>query len=372
MDRFDLLIIQPTAFCNLNCSYCYLPNRRDRHLMPIGTIERVLSQCLASARCSRNLSIIYHAGEPLVAGVPFFQKAYDLASKLRPPDISITHYVQTNGTLINENWCEFFKATGFRVGVSLDGPRHIHDLHRRTWAERGSFDQVMRGVELLKSNGIPFSIISVITKDTLSDARAFHDFFVSNRILRVGINIDEIENANRSSSLAGLDISNYEAFLRELSRLAAGSGLSLRELEHARNTLYSQLKTGAGPRVTPLYSISFAANGDFTAFAPELLGAKSDLYQDFRLGNIHATSLDEALQGKKYARIASDFNAGVARCKAECEYFEVCGGGSASNKYFENGTLDSTETLNCRFQVKALFNVILDEARQKISIECNE
>lgn len=327
--------------------------------MPLRILERILEDALSSSFCAKHLSIIYHAGEPLVAPISFYEHAWDYAERKSEQRIVLRHFLQTNGTLITQQWISFFQKTGFNVGLSLDGPQTLHDVNRTTRTGDGTFHRVMRGVHLLKSNNVPFTVIAVVSKSTLNQTRQFHDFFVDHKIPRIGLNVEEVEHANRSSSLEDINPCAYFDFLSELWDLCQESGLKVREFEFAKQVIFTQLKGDPQPIVDPLYSLTFSKHGEYTAFAPELLGAKSSSYGDFSLGNIMgAHHLDTAFATEKYQRIADDFFEGISQCRNTCDYFNVCGGGNASNKYFENGGLDSTETMYCRLHVKTMMDLV--------------
>ena len=111
----------------------------------------------------------------------------------------------------------------------------------------------------------------------------------------------------------------------------------------------------------PFAILSVDYRGNFASFSPELLGLPSRHYGDFLLGNVFADSLESAARGPRFAAIHRDIVAGIERCRGECPYFALCGGGAPANKYFENGSFDSTETLFCRFYRKSLADVLLDK-----------
>src|SRR5688572_7242683 len=99
--KTELLIIQGTAFCNLDCSYCYLPNRDDRRRMELTTLRLIFERVFESPFIGTTLTVVWHSGEPLVLPIDFYRSAFDLADELQPADLSLSHSFQTNGTLIS-------------------------------------------------------------------------------------------------------------------------------------------------------------------------------------------------------------------------------------------------------------------------------
>src|SRR5437588_7446046 len=114
--------------------------------------------------------------------------------------VRLNHCMQTNGTLINDEWCEFIKGCQIEIGVSLDGPKDLHDHNRKTRSLNGTFDRVVRGLSLLRNHDIPFHVISVLTRRSLADPTAIFEFFESLGIRRVHFNIEEIEGIHSQSS----------------------------------------------------------------------------------------------------------------------------------------------------------------------------
>ncbi len=138
----QLLILQPTPFCNLDCDYCYLPNRDSHARMPLDTVRKVAEQLKQDQLLSPMLSVVWHAGEPLVLPIQFYQSAFETFNEVLGDICQVFHSIQTNATLIDADWCELFKNYQVRIGVSIDGPQFLHDKHRKTRQGKGSFNQV--------------------------------------------------------------------------------------------------------------------------------------------------------------------------------------------------------------------------------------
>lgn len=159
--------------CNLACDYCYYSTCGGK---PGGEIQRVEEAVLESfirnvmERNKRSASFAWQGGEPLLAGLDFFEKVIELQQKYTPPQMIIANSLQTNGTLITKEWAEFFKKHGFLIGVSLDGVQDIHDSHRVYSNGSGSFNQVMRGIRHLQEQQVDFNILTVLHKGNVGKA----------------------------------------------------------------------------------------------------------------------------------------------------------------------------------------------------------
>src|SRR5471032_3308070 len=123
MPQIQLLVVQPTPFCNIDCRYCHVPDRTNKAIVADETLKNLFSKVFASGWAKEGLSVAWHAGEPLVLPVAFYRRAFPLIDELKPAGLPVTHSFQTNGTLIDDSWCEFIAEAHVSVGVSIDGPQ---------------------------------------------------------------------------------------------------------------------------------------------------------------------------------------------------------------------------------------------------------
>src|SRR6202040_4132146 len=182
MPRIQLLVVQPTPFCNIDCRYCYLPDRTNKAVVSKDTLKNLFSQVFASGWADEGLSVVWHAGEPMVLPIAFYRHAFALIDELKPAELPLNHSFQTNGTLIDDAWADFIIEAKVNLGVSIDGPRRFHDLNRVNRAGRGTFDKAVSGVRLLRSRGVPFHVISVLTAASLNAPREMFEFYLNEGI----------------------------------------------------------------------------------------------------------------------------------------------------------------------------------------------
>jgi uncharacterized protein len=360
----DLLVIQPTPFCNLDCDYCYLPNRQSKARIAAQTLRRTFQRVFESDLVGGPFTVVWHAGEPLALPLSFYREAVEIMAECNQHNVPVQHSIQTNGTLINESWCSFIEQHSVRIGVSVDGPDFLHDIHRKTRGGEGTFPRVVRGINLLRHANIPFYVISVLTRDALSFPDELFDFYQAHDILDLAFNIEEIEGPHRNSSLQQSDA--YARFTRFLGRFydlnaRSDRAIRLREFDSSISAMMWQGDRDqiASHQTTAMGIISVDVEGNFSTFSPELLGLSSPKYGSFTFGNVASDSFEAALRTEKFRSIAADIARGVELCRQSCAYFDYCGGGAPVNKYFENGRFDSTETLFCRFSKQAVFDVVL-------------
>ena len=172
----------PTAFstmlkpigsrCNLDCAYCYYLDKAGIYggreaLMGDELLEEYIGQYIDGNKVDI-VTFNWHGGEPLVAGIDFFRRAMELQKKYAG-DKRIDNTIQTNGTLLTEEWCRLFRENNFLVGVSIDGPRDIHDAYRKDKGGQPTFDKVVAGIEMMKREGVEFNTLSTVNR--LSEGR---------------------------------------------------------------------------------------------------------------------------------------------------------------------------------------------------------
>jgi len=161
------LLAKPTgAVCNLGCRYCFFLSKKDLYpgstfRMSDALLESYIRQYMESQKVPLAI-IAWQGGEPTLMGLDFFKRAMDLVRKYRRPGMVIHNTIQTNGILIDEEWCRFFKENNFLVGLSLDGPREIHDAFRVDKAGRPTFDKVFRAAKMLRRHSVDFNILTTV------------------------------------------------------------------------------------------------------------------------------------------------------------------------------------------------------------------
>jgi uncharacterized protein len=254
--------------------------------------------------------------------------------------------------------------------VSIDGPEFLHDRNRKTRSGRGTFSQVISGIQRLQAHAVPFHVITVLTRASLDYPDELFEFYLEYGIRQVAFNIEEIEGIHLNSSLNSPELCDrFGDFLERFYDLVQLSGepFFVREFASAVAGIMaeSDREECFTHQTIPMAIVSVDCHGNFSTWSPELLGLRSSLYGDFTLGNVMTDSFDSVLTTPKFQHLSDDITAGIQSCQATCEYFPFCGGGAPVNKYFENGSFRSTETMFCRLTKKTVFDVVL----QKLEVE---
>ena len=179
---FNVMIKPAGSLCNLDCRYCYYLDKADIY----GGVEprmslQMLETCVREyiqANDVPEVTFNWHGGEPLVMGLDFYRKAVALEQKYAG-DKTIRNTIQTNGTLIDQNWASFFRDNGFLVGISIDGPADLHDRYRRDKGGAPTFDKVLRGISLLYRNNVEFNTMTTVNKTSEGRGLEVYSFLKS-------------------------------------------------------------------------------------------------------------------------------------------------------------------------------------------------
>lgn len=360
-DSFHTLVLQPTTLCNLDCSYCYLPDRKRRALMPVAVAEACADSILDQAS-SHPVDVVWHGGEPTTTPIGHFRSLLAAFEGLRS-DSKVRHGIQTNGTLIDDRWCRLFSEYAFEVGISIDGPPWAN-RERVDWQGGSTFGRTRRGIERLQAAGIDFTIICVVTPSTIGQADELIDFFGAIGCESVGFNIEEDEGAGR----AGVEERHaYEFWRTLLRRRAAGTSLRVRELDRLNSYISAEQASGLVRRpFDPIPTVGCC--GDTVLLSPELLGIKDDGYADFIAGNVLRTALPRMIADAHQLKYVVEFERALKACAAGCEFFSFCGGAQAGNRYFEHGDFSTAETAYCRNTRQSLIRATADHLTEGITV----
>ncbi|MEU5915648.1 cyclophane-forming radical SAM peptide maturase AmcB [Streptomyces sp. NPDC047141] len=355
------VIMQPTTQClPMDCTYCYLPLRKTKHLMTVDVARAVAASANGWAADDPAFEVVWHGGEPLATG-------REHLSALMAPFEGVKHSVQTNAALVDDAWCDFLLGRDVAVGVSLDGPADMN-RHRVTLAGRSGFHVAMRGIERLRRHGIPFSAIAVVSDPDPKDAARLYEFFAELGVTTLGVNVEEEEGVNRGvrpsdtaratdfwAALADAWRANPVLRLREIERVLRFAGAVLQE------EVTSSLPASAP--WDPLPTVAY--DGGVVMLSPELAGFTDDRFGDFTTGNVLGHGLDLLVaEAEERTPWITEFWEGVDACRVGCPYFAFCGGAHPANRYFEHeGRMDGTRTRYCTTAKIALMEGVTRHVR---------
>lgn len=179
---FTTMIKPVGSLCNLDCEYCYYLGKADLYgghqpKMSDELLERYISQYIEAVQVP-TVTFCWHGGEPLLAGIDFYEKAVALQNRYKG-NKQIENSLQTNGLLVNPDWCSFFRENNFLIGLSIDGPKDIHDAYRRDRGGHPTFDRVIRALEMMATSGVEYNTLSTINNRCAGQGRRVYEFMRS-------------------------------------------------------------------------------------------------------------------------------------------------------------------------------------------------
>lgn len=317
-------------FCNLRCRYCFY-NTRDqltRNVMSNELLEKFLAEYMGLF--SGRLFFIWHGGEPLLAGLPFFERVIELQTKHLKEGQKVKNAIQTNATLIDDKWAEFFKTHDFKVGVSLDGDKKSHDHFRLNHGGGGSFDRVVRGIEILRRHGVEPGIIQTLTHDNIVHAREDFNFFAN--ILgakRWGVNdffdVNAINQAMLGQSITDEELTAFLMAYIDMWLTQDNGELQIREIENFMAGVLG--KRASSCTFNGACTGYFCLEYDGKVYPCDRLSNRSELL----FGNLSRQSLLEILNGPTRLKYAGDVNSLHPDCAA-CEWQKACHNGCTANR----------------------------------------
>lgn len=381
----EMVVLQGTSFCNLNCSYCYLSeaSRKNTAKMEIATLRTLFERILYSGHLGESLRVSWHSGEPFVLKPAYYREAIGTILAIRDaalgPNFDIQFDFQTNGTLIDQRWCDFLKEFEdiVSIGISCDGPAYLHDAHRRSWTHKPTHERTLAGMELMRRNGLQFDAIAVVSRDGFEHPEALVEFFATfaGSIRDFHFNLhDELDLISCDADSVDEFAERYRHFLfRMLAAYARceqnGQHLNIRNFasfyERVFSTRNDKPLYDARNMSRPFRTLNVMSNGDVSTFYAGLTGDEcGDLYGDgrgFVLGNLLRTSLDDIAGSPKLQRVAADFESSHAACERDCSYYDMCAGGYNLVKFKRHGVFDVTQTPECFVHVKTFTDALLDD-----------
>ncbi len=351
-------IVSVTDHCPLSCDYCYV-REKNTLVMDFEVLKQIIDLC--AAKSSGSMTIIWHGGEPLTAGVEYFEKAFRYCQEIK--STKIIHKIQTSGTILNESWLSLMKEFHVRVGVSLDGPMELHNAHRRFRSGHGSFDTVYANVNTLVANGMTPGFILVVSKEHMGRAAEVFAFFQEHGW---DFSISQMSPVTQYGCKEAPTDEEYLGFYSDLLRIylrQTGKYIQIVPMMHHIISVLSGRSVG-------LCSNSKSCGLDYLAFAPDGSIYPCNRFvgvDDCLLGHAQAiTSLDELREGQQFKGFVSRLDNTIEECTA-CRHLRYCYGGCPHEEFTRSGQL-SSRVHQCAIYRK-LFSIIQDELN---SLACTD
>lgn len=341
--------------CNLDCTYCYYLEKEK--LYPVDepfrmtgdTLERYVRDYI-QASPSREVNFAWQGGEPTLLGIDFFRKAVAL-QKAYANGKTVTNALQTNGTLLNDDWCAFFKENGFLIGLSVDGPRELHDAYRVDKKQKPTFDLVMRGLEYLQKHSVDYNTLTVVNRKNSQRPLEVYRFLKSIKSSFLQF-IPLVERKPSDAAKAmGFDL-NPPPLLEAEENVSPVTSWSVEAGQYGTfliDVFDEWVRHDVGDVYVQIFDVTLGnwmqMGSSLCVFAETCGGAlamehNGDLfscdhyvYPDYRLGNIHDRSLGDMVNSERQRRFGEDKLTALPRYCRECEVRALCNGECPKHRF---------------------------------------
>lgn len=336
--------------CNLDCDYCYYlekanlyTNEDKGHVMSENLLEKFIKQYI-EAQTMPQVMFTWHGGETLMRPLSFYKKAVELQKKYSAGR-QIDNTLQTNGTLLNDEWCKFFKENNFLIGISIDGPQEFHDEYRRDKMGRPSFHKVMKGIRLLQKHGVEYNVMAVVNDYNSDYPIEFYNFFkeVGAQFIQFTPIVERIRKANSPLKLATAKESNEEAELAHYSISPEKWGSFLCSIfdewiKEDVGKIYVQifdstLANWVGEQPGLCTMAKTCGHAGVMEFNGDVYSCDHFVFPEYYLGNVNVKSLTNMMYSEKQLKFGNDkFDKLPKQCR-ECEFLFACYGECPKNRF---------------------------------------
>lgn len=320
------LTVKATRLCNLRCTYCHDWRSGAGHTMSFEVLARLIHAACTDPH-HQAVTFGWHGGEPMVLPVRFYETALELQARYRRPGQVVRNALQTNATLVTDEWAQFLVRERFSVGVSVDGPREVHDASRVTKNGSGSFDAVLDGLDRLRFHGLSPGILLTVDRSTIEvGAQATFELLLSIGATSVGFNPVQPSNSTPAGEAADqyLTMGELNRFLMDMHSAwieHGDPGIRIRELDGLSERI------GGSAHVTCI--LEGDCVGTFFAVEPDGAIAHCDRFygeEAYQFGSIVDRDFASIRRNVKLLE-RRDADAEAAGLRSDCPHFEVCSGG---------------------------------------------
>jgi uncharacterized protein len=339
------VLAKPTgAACNLACAYCFFLDKEllypdSRFRMSDEVLEAYIRQLIEAHR-SNDVTVAWQGGEPTLMGVDFYRRAIELQKKHARPGMQFENTMQTNGTLLDDEWCAFFKENDYLVGISIDGPRHLHDAYRLDKGGGPTFDRVMRGLRLLQKHGVEYNVLVAVNRTNadypLEVYRFLRDEARTTWIQLIPV-VERIDEAGQTICQRGTRISERSVRPEQFGRFLIQ--IFDEWVRHDVGKVYVQTFEAAVRNWLRMPSSGMCVFEE-TCGLGLALEHNGDLYScdhfvepDYLLGNIMETQMVDMATSERQHRFGLDKRAVLPRYCRECDVLFACHGECPKNRF---------------------------------------
>jgi len=339
------MMVKPiSSLCNLRCKYCYYLEKKDLYLNEGKMIlnDDLLNEFTKQYIESQTISSVlftWHGGEALMRNMDFYKKALHY-QRLYARGRQIENCLQTNGTLLTDEWCEFFKENNFLIGISIDGPQHCHDKYRRTNDNRPSFYQVMKGINLLKKHGVEYNVMGVVNDYNVDYPLEFYNFFkeIDSRYIQFAPIVERSNNGKLAPW--SVPAEKWGDFLITIFDEWVQKDVGQFFVQYFDMALANW--TGHQPGACIMAKT--CGHACIMEFNGDVYACDHFVYPEYKLGNIRTKTLTEMMYSHRQTKFGNDkYNTLPSQCK-QCDFLFACNGECPKNRIIN--TQDGEAGLN--------------------------
>lgn len=368
MKSISVMIKPSSGMCNMHCDYCFyndeMRNRKQANygFMSEETLRNVIRRTLTKADYRANY--IFQGGEPTLRGLRFFQEVIKLEKQYNRNQVFVQNYLQTNGTLIDEEWCHFLHDNQFLVGISIDGLQFIHDRHRKSKKDNGpTFNRAFHATELMNRYDVNYNILTVVHKDVADNIEriytAYHQY--GWKYQQYIACLDPLGERNGETDYS-LTPDAYKRFLIQLFELWYQDALKGKQPYIRQFENYIGILMKVRPEAcdqTGRCNIQYAVEADGSVFPCDFY-----MTDEFYLGNFNhdqISTIDSKREETGFIEKSLRLN---EQCR-NCTYYLLCGGGCQRNRIIDQFTESYVNTYCSSF--RGFFDVCLPRMKKLIS-----
>ena len=348
---FHVMLKPRGAICNLDCEYCYFLSKEllypgSRFRMADELLEKYTQQYIEAQQVPE-VTFAWQGGEPTLMGLDFFRRAVELQQKYRKPGMKIHNALQTNGTTLDDDWARFFRQHNFLIGLSVDGPKHLHDAYRVDKGGKPTFERVMAGLHLLQKHRVEYNILCTVHAANAEHGVETYRFFRDEVRTQFMQFIPIVERDNETGFQEGSDVTERAVTAEQYGQFLM--------------SIFDEwVRRDVGRVFVQIFDVALAAwtgNRPGLCIFEETCGTalamehNGDLFScdhyvepDYRLGNIQEIPLLDMVAAAEQMQFGLDKRDTLPQYCRECEVRFVCNGGCPKNRFIE--TPDGEAGLN--------------------------
>lgn len=337
--------------CNLDCDYCYYLEKENlftnkNQVMSETLLERFIKQYIES-QTTPHVMFTWHGGETLMRPLSFYKKAVELQKKYAGGR-QVDNSIQTNGTLLNDSWCEFFKENNFLVGISIDGPQEFHDEYRRDKMGRPSFQRVLKGIKLLQKHEVEFNCLAVVNDYNVDYPLEFYNFFkeIGCKYVQFSPIVERIRKDNLLLKLATAKEKANEVDLAPYTVPADKWGDFLcaifdEWIKEDVGKMYIQifdstLANWVGEQPGVCTMAKTCGHAGAMEFNGDVFSCDHFVFPEYRLGNINDKTIAAMMYSDEQLKFGNDkFDKLPQQCR-ECDFLFACYGECPKNRFIKD------------------------------------